>query len=240
MAETVKDILRLISSSLQIPTIVILIILIIVAIIMLGSIIAEAFTERSKLKGDIPGLIDSMQGKTIDELKTVINSSGLLKRQRNAVLQLLNRSSLPADTREALARQLLADEEAHYNKIVRITDIIARVAPMFGLMGTLIPLGPGLIALGQGDTKTLSGSMLIAFDTTVAGLISAAICFIISGIRKSWYEQYVIGLETVLETVLEEQGREEAPEEEITKEQFVAYARKLKAQREAQGNENKK
>ena len=44
MAETVKDILRLISSSLQIPTIVILIILIIVAIIMLGSIIAEAFT----------------------------------------------------------------------------------------------------------------------------------------------------------------------------------------------------
>ena len=58
-------------------------------------------------------------------------------------------------------------------------------------------------ALGQGDTKTLSGSMLIAFDTTVAGLISAAICFIISGIRKSWYEQYVVGLETVLETVLE-------------------------------------
>ena len=228
MAETVKDILRLISSSLQIPTIVILIILIIVAIIMLGSIIAEAFTERRKLKGDIPGLIDSMQGKTIDELKTVINSSGLLKRQRNAVLQLLNRSSLPADTREALARQLLADEEAHYNKIVRITDIIARVAPMFGLMGTLIPLGPGLIALGQGDTKT------------VAGLISAAICFIISGIRKSWYEQYVVGLETVLETVLEEQGREEAPEEEITKEQFLAYARKLKAQREAQGNENTK
>ena len=44
MAETVTDILRLISSSLQIPTIVILIILIIVAIIMLGSIIAEAFT----------------------------------------------------------------------------------------------------------------------------------------------------------------------------------------------------
>ena len=57
MAETVKDILRLISSSLQIPTIVILIILIIVAIIMLGSIIAEAFTERRKLKGDIPGLM---------------------------------------------------------------------------------------------------------------------------------------------------------------------------------------
>ena len=79
---------------------------------------------------------------------------------------------------------------------------------MFGLMGTLIPLGPGLIALGQGDTKTLSDSLLIAFDTTVAGLISGAISYVISGIRKSWYEQYIIGLETVFESILEEQSRE--------------------------------
>lgn len=233
MSEMVKDILRLVSSSLQIPTIIILIILIIVAIVMLGSIIAEVFSERRKLKADIPELIDAMQEKNIEELEDIIKNSGLLKRQKSAILKLLKRSSLPADTREALARQLLADEEAHYNKIVRVTDIIARVAPMFGLMGTLIPLGPGLIALGQGDTKTLAGSMLIAFDTTVAGLISAAICFVISGIRKSWYEQYVIGLETVLETVLEEQNREAKADEGITREQFVAYARKLKAQQEA-------
>ena len=59
---------------------------------------------------------------------------------------------------------------------------------MFGLMGTLIPLGPGLIALGQGDTKTLSDSLLIAFDTTIAGLVAGAIAYVVSGIRKSWYE----------------------------------------------------
>ena len=75
-------------------------------------------------------------------------------------------------------------------------------------MGTLIPLGPGLLALGQGDTKTLSDSLLIAFDTTVAGLISAAVAYIISAARKSWYEQYMVGLETVMETILEEQSRE--------------------------------
>ena len=79
---------------------------------------------------------------------------------------------------------------------------------MFGLMGTLIPLGPGLLALGQGDTKTLSDSLLIAFDTAVAGLISAAVAYIISAARKSWYEQYMVGLETVMETILEEQSRE--------------------------------
>ena len=75
-------------------------------------------------------------------------------------------------------------------------------------MGTLIPLGPGLIALGQGDTKTLSSSLLIAFDTTVAGLISAAVSYIISSVRNRWYEEYMVNLETVMECILEEQNRE--------------------------------
>ena len=118
------------------------------------------------------------------------------------------RIKYPNDTREALARQIISDEESRYNKITKFTDIIARVAPMFVLMGTLIPLGPGLIALAQGDTKTLSESLLIAFDTTVAGLISAAVAYVISGIRKGWYEKYMVGLETIMETILEEQNRE--------------------------------
>ena len=207
MSDIVKDILRVVSSSLQIPTIIILIILIIITIFMIGSIIAEFISERRLLKGSITTLVDDLQGKSMEEMRGVINQAGLLRRQKAAAMQLIDRSDYTSSTREALARQLIADEENRYAKITRVTDIIARVAPMFGLMGTLIPLGPGLIALAQGDTKTLSDSLLIAFDTTVAGLISAAISFVISGIRKGWYEQYMTGLETVMETILEEQDR---------------------------------
>ena len=207
MSEIVKDILRVVSSSLQIPTIIILIILIIVTIFMIGSIIAEYFSERRMLKGSITSLIDDLQGKSAEEMRNVIDRADILRRQKAAANQLIDRSGYTADTREALARQLIADEENRYAKITRVTDMIARIAPMFGLMGTLIPLGPGLIALAQGDTKTLSDSLLIAFDTTVAGLISAAISFVISGIRKGWYEQYMTGLETIMETILEEQDR---------------------------------
>ena len=207
-SEAVKDVLRAVSSALQIPTIVILILLIIITVVMLGSIIGEFFTERRTLKARIPLLIDDMQGKSADDLAEVIKHSGLLKRQKKAALELISRSAYPDATREALARQLLVDDENRYASITRITDLVSRVAPMFGLMGTLIPLGPGLLALGQGDTKTLSDSLLIAFDTTVAGLISAAVAYIISAARKSWYEQYMVGLETVMETILEEQSRE--------------------------------
>ncbi|MCI8645341.1 MAG: MotA/TolQ/ExbB proton channel family protein [Firmicutes bacterium] len=174
---------------------------------MLGSLLAEYLTERRLLKAKIPLLIDQMQEKTPWELEEIIKKSGLLKRQKKAARELIIRTGLPDATREALARQLIFEEENRYAKITRITDLVAKIAPMFGLMGTLIPLGPGLMALGQGDTKTLSGSLLIAFDTTVAGLISAAASYIISAIRKRWYQEYMVGLETIMETILEEQSR---------------------------------
>lgn len=212
MSEAVKDVLRVICESLQIPTIIILILLIAVSVVMLGSIIAEFFTDHRKLKTSIPELIDILQGKNSEEMEVSINSARILKRQKRALTYLLRRGSYPDNTREALARQLIADEEARYRKITKISDIVARVAPMFGLMGTLIPLGPGLIALGQGDTKTLSDSLLIAFDTTVAGLVTGAISYVISGIRKGWYESYMVALETLMETVLEEQTQERMKE----------------------------
>ena len=207
-SEAIKDILRAVCSALQIPTIIILILLILLIIIILGSFFAELFTERRKLTADIPELVDQLQDTNVKDQEQIVLASGLQKRQKEAVIKLIKRITYPDDTREALARQLIADEESRYARITKITDLIARIAPMFGLMGTLIPLGPGLIALGQGDTKTLSDSLLIAFDTTIAGLVSAAVAYVISGIRKGWYEQYMVGLETVMETILNEQSRE--------------------------------
>lgn len=224
MSEIVKGVLRAISSGLQIPTIIILILLILLTILMLGSFFAELFTERRALKMNIPKLVDGLQGKSTSEMKAVIASSNLLTRQKAAVQELISRVSYPEDTREALARQLIADEEARYGKIVKITDLTARVAPMFGLMGTLIPLGPGLIALGEGDAATLSESLLIAFDTTVAGLISGALSYIVSGFRKGWYEEYMIGLETIMETVLDVQNAERQKAKEQKKAADAAKA----------------
>lgn len=38
-------------------------------------------------------------------------------------------------------------------------NTVAKLGPMFGLLGTLIPLGPGIVALGRSDTAALSQSM---------------------------------------------------------------------------------
>lgn len=203
MTSAVKEMLRAVASGLQVPTIVILLILVALTVVLLGSLVVEYFTERKQLSGSIPELIDALQGKDARGLAAVIENSGLLQRQKAAVLELVQRENLPLDTRIALAKKLLLDEEKHYVGRIRVSDLISKIAPMFGLMGTLIPLAPGLIALGQGDTKTLSDSLLIAFDTTVAGLISAAVSLFISSVRKSWYAGYSSSLEAVMDAVLD-------------------------------------
>ncbi len=74
-------------------------------------------------------------------------------------------------------------------KRIERVDFITRLAPMLGLMGTLIPLGPGLAALGDGDVKILSTAMSVAFDTTVLGLLCGMIGFVIARLRRRWYDK---------------------------------------------------
>lgn len=129
---------------------------------------------------------------------------------RSALTELLNHPALTADMRESLAIRLLDEEKQRCARLVRLSDLVAKLGPMFGLLGTLIPLGPGIIALGQGDTFTLSNSLLTAFDTTIAGLIAAAVAVVISTLRKSWYRNDTSVLETAMECVLEVSRCDEA------------------------------
>lgn len=204
---TMKETLHTISQGLLLPVILGVMLLILASVASLGSFLAELFTERRK-REHIPKLIAGIHEKSPAEIEAIIKTSGLLKRQKRAVLELLRYSGLPEEELSSIAKKLIAQEESRYDKIVGWTDIVARVGPMFGLMGTLIPLGPGIVALGQGDTKTLSDSMMVAFDSTVAGLASAAVCYIISKIRKRWYEAYMVSLESLMECVLEEVRRD--------------------------------
>jgi hypothetical protein len=69
------------------------------------------------------------------------------------------------------------------------TDILTRVSPMLGLMGTLIPLGPGLAGLGQGDLSILTNAVTVAFDTTVMGLLGGIVGFVLGRLRRRWYDE---------------------------------------------------
>ena len=197
----IHDVLRAVSSALEVPVVIVLILFLLAAAVLTGWVIAEFFTERRHLKVALPQLLEDL--RTADDRAAVIEASGLLRRQKDALLELLNHPVFNGEMRETLAVRLLEQEQDRYDRIVKLSELLARLAPMFGLLGTLIPLGPGIIALGQGDTYTLSTSLLTAFDTTVAGLVAAAFATVISTVRRGWYREYASILEAAAEMLLE-------------------------------------
>ena len=202
------DILRAIAGAMHYPVILLLILLLLAAAALLGWLLAEYFTERRHMKLVLPELLESMQHT--DDLKACIGQSGLLARQKAALIELTSHPDFSPELREALAIRLMDAEQERYDGILRLSELVARLAPMFGLLGTLIPLGPGILALGQGDTFTLASSLLTAFDTTVAGLLAAAVATVVSSVRRAWYRQYVSQLEVLSQCILDRE-KEEKP-----------------------------
>lgn len=196
--------MRVIAAAMKYPVIILLLILIALSVFMIGWLVTEFLSEHRHLEVKMPILVDALNElNDIDKIRSCIQGSGLLKRQKAALIELTKHKDITPLMRESLAVRLIHEEQSFYERRLKISDVIAKIAPMLGLLGTLIPLGPGIIALGQGDTITLSSSLLTAFDTTILGLIAAAVAIVISTIRSRWYDNYMSVLETLMECILE-------------------------------------
>ncbi len=196
--------LNMIAQSLQIPVIIFLVIFAFFAILTLGSLVSE-YTSRKKVTPDaLEKLIYSISRATsTDELMNVIKSAKLYENQKVILVKILRADSLTADTRETLARKLIEFEETKLGKTIERTDIVTRIGPTLGLMGTLIPMGPGLAALGAGDVNTLANAIIVAFDTTVVGIGAGAVGYFVSKIRRRWYEEDLSNLDALCDSLLD-------------------------------------
>ena len=102
--------------------------------------------------------------------------------------------------RGADAVKRLADLEIVARRALGRLMIGIRVGPVLGLAGTLIPLGPALVALSAGDTETLARKLVVAFSTSVLGLFISGCCFVMHSSRKLWYAQDLADAEFLLGT----------------------------------------
>lgn len=77
--------------------------------------------------------------------------------------------------------------EIYAYKRLENSSIITRVAPMLGLVATMIPMGPALKALSSGNVQGISDNLIIAFSAVIFSLISASITYWITSVRKRWF-----------------------------------------------------
>ena len=77
--------------------------------------------------------------------------------------------------------------------------IVSRSAPMLGLVATMIPMGPALLALAQNDAKAIGGNLVVAFSAVILALVAAAITFFVLTIRRRWLLEELRGFERAQE-----------------------------------------
>lgn len=203
-SEILTSTLNMISQSLQIPVIIFLVIFAIFAVLAIGGLVAE-YTSRKKVTPDlIEELIYSISNATsLEEIKNVIKNARIYESQKVVLIKILRSNELTPESRHALAKKLIEFEENKFTKTIEKTDVVTRIGPTLGLMGTLIPMGPGLVALGAGDVNTLANAIIVAFDTTVVGIGAGAVAYFVSKVRRRWYEEYLSNLDALADALLD-------------------------------------
>ena len=200
-------ILHLVAQALMIPVLVALGLLILFALYCVGSLVTEYFTERLHFKVNSPNIINAIHNAQYNELEKVILKGKLLKPQREALICVIRNMGLDEDELFALARTQIEQVNDRYKRILLLSEQVTKIAPMLGLMATLIPLGPGIVAMGQGNVAELSTALLVAFDGTVAGLVAAIIAMVVTALRKRWYAKYLVILESLMTSVISKADR---------------------------------
>lgn len=71
-------------------------------------------------------------------------------------------------------------------KDLEVLRITTRIAPMLGLIATMIPMAPALKALGNGNVQGISENLIIAFSAVIFGMVIASITFWLAAVKKRW------------------------------------------------------
>jgi len=192
LAAFIKTFIYLISSSLLYPVLILLAALVLWILFQAGSFFAE-WLERTRLKPVAPETLPH-------EMRSRARNLQLGHRVGQYIenLQKIDASSPFAGL--AVENLLHESSQSAWRSLDRLR-IVARVAPGLGLIGTLIPMGTGLAALGQGDMSRLTSDLVIAFTTTVVGMTLGLLAFYFLTHKSRWVQEDVKNIELATEVL---------------------------------------
>jgi biopolymer transport protein ExbB/TolQ len=197
-----KAFIYLVSSSLLYPVLFLLVVLTLLIIVYAGAFFAE-WLERVRLQKcspqDLPAILKDGA------------SSAAVSHHVNGYIKELGKIVHGEDGDETAVENLLQETTIRLWKSMDRLRILVRAAPSLGLIGTLIPMGTGLAALGQGDMTKLTTDLVIAFTTTVVGLAIGTTAFFLYTVRRRWIEEDIKNMELVTEmTMSDTEGTDDA------------------------------
>ena len=177
----ITDTLYWISTGLLVPVIVLLIWFFLRALLLLGSWFGHYLDVRR-----LQGRLDSLVANLTPDAEINIQQSELPKSRLAVVASL---GTILEAKNMAFVEKALADFELAASRDMALPKTLSKKGPMLGLKGTLIPMGPALVGLSSGDIASMAYNMQVAFATTVVGLFSAAVGFVVLQCKQRWYQR---------------------------------------------------
>ena len=116
----------------------------------------------------------------------------------------------PAATMEQLDVMALKQLE-----LLRITT---RIAPMLGLIGTMIPMAPALKSLSDGNVQGISENLIIAFSVVIFGMVIASTSFWIATVKKRWLATELVDIARLRTASANQKQSDKDLVEELTRE----------------------
>lgn len=94
-------------------------------------------------------------------------------------------------TRPELDQQ---EVELYLLKQLEPLRLVSRIAPMLGLVATMIPMGPALMAVASGNFLEVASQLTVAFAAVIIALMAASMTFMTLSVRRRWLLEELKGL----------------------------------------------
>ena len=191
LGDGLGDALAQIAAALRVPVLLAAIVVLLACAFELGRYGAELWRRRVRCRGaDLSALVaEAVADPANVAFYAYWAPSGF------AEAALLEIATALASGRAGEVEHALANYELAVQRRLDRTRILVRAGPAIGLMGTLIPLAPGLAALGDGNVAQLAGDLRDAFAATVIGLLVGTVAFALTLSRTRMYTEDLAALE---------------------------------------------
>jgi biopolymer transport protein ExbB/TolQ len=191
-----------IASSLRTPVLLLALLVLMVCAVELGRFAIELFSRARGGRGALRILARQVVANPGQAAMLSARASSSFAREA-----LLEIARALQTGEQAGIEYALADYELAVQRRLDHTRILVRAGPALGLMGTLIPLAPGLAALGHGEVSTLASDLRTAFAATTIGLLVGTVAFAVTLTRTRIYSEDLTALERAAATAQPEASR---------------------------------
>jgi len=186
------DALADLATALRVPVLIAAVLILLICAVELGRFGTELWRRRIRARGvDLSELTERAIADPRQASRYAYSAPGAVAAEALTTLVV----AAHAPDRSAATERALARYELTVQRRLDRTRLLVRAGPAIGLMGTLIPLAPGLAALGNGDVASLAENLRDAFGATVVGLLVGTLAFALTLARTRMYTEDLAALE---------------------------------------------